>query len=406
MPTKTIQITLPRPLPWQSDVAAHAARFNVLAVGRRAGKTTFGIDRSVAPDVLALPVGWFSPTYKDMLEVWRELSMRVAGIASRVNASERRIEYLTGGLIEFWSLDNPNASRGRKYKRVVIDEAAFVPNLLDAWNYAIRPTLADYQGDAWILSTPKGHNGFWQMYGWGQDTDQPDWRSWQLSSSVNPRINQSELDEMQRNLPERVYQQEILAHFIDDAGGVFRHVVACATAAPLERGEQDGQYIMGLDWGKSGDWTAITVLDGKSRAMVALDRFNQIDYQVQFDRVRAMCDRFKPAAIIAETNSIGQPNIEQLIRMGLPVQGFTTTNASKSAIIDSLAAAFERKEISIVPDPVLVGELQAYEQERLPVSGLWRYSAPAGMHDDCVMSLAMAWYGVSQPKPNSLFAFI
>jgi hypothetical protein len=49
-----------------------------------------------------------------------------------------------------------------------------------------------------------------------------------------------------------------------------------------------------------------------------------------------------------------------------------------------------------------VGELEAYEAERLP-SGLLRYGAPEGMHDDCVMSLALAWQGVALAAP--LFAW-
>jgi hypothetical protein len=43
---------------------------------------------------------------------------------------------------------------------------------------------------------------------------------------------------------------------------------------------------------------------------------------------------------------------------------------------------------------VLVSELVAYQAERLP-SGLTRYTAPSGGHDDTVMALAMAWSGVS-----------
>ncbi len=81
------------------------------------------------------------------------------------------------------------------------------------------------------------------------------------------------------------------------------------------------------------------------------------------------------------------------------MQAFLTTNASKAAIIEGLALAFERSQIAILNDAVLVGELQAFTAERLP-SGMLRYSAPSGMHDDCVMSLAMAWYGASKPKPR------
>ena len=63
-------------------------------------------------------------------------------------------------------------------------------------------------------------------------------------------------------------------------------------------------------------------------------------------------------------------------------------------MIDALAMAFEQGAIRILNDPVLVGELQAYEMERLP-SGMLRYSAPEGMHDDTVIALALAWSGVS-----------
>lgn len=43
---------------------------------------------------------------------------------------------------------------------------------------------------------------------------------------------------------------------------------------------------------------------------------------------------------------------------------------------------------------MLVGELVAYQAERLP-SGLLRYGAPSGQHDDTVMALAVAWTAVS-----------
>jgi hypothetical protein len=43
---------------------------------------------------------------------------------------------------------------------------------------------------------------------------------------------------------------------------------------------------------------------------------------------------------------------------------------------------------------MLVSELVAYQAERLP-SGLLRYGAPGGQHDDTVMALAMAWSAVS-----------
>lgn len=401
----TIRLTIPKPFPWQEQVIREAKRFNVVVIGRRAGKTELGKNRCADPSVMTFPVAWFSPTYKDMLEVWRDISNVFTPIAAKVNASERRIELITGGVLEFWSLDNPNAGRGRKYKRVIIDEAAFVPHLLDSWNYAIRPTLADLMGDAWIFSTPKGRNGFHTMWTWGQDTLNQDWQSWSMPSHVNPTLPLSELEDMKRVMPERVYQQEIEAQFIEDAGGVFRRVMDAATAKPQEQGIKGHSYLFGVDWGKHQDFTVISVIDTTTKELVAVDRFNQIDYQVQLGRLSSLFERFNPDGVIVERNSIGDPLIEQLQRQGLPVIPFNTNNASKSGIIDALALAFERSMIKIIPDHELINELQAYEMERLP-SGTFRYNAPSGLHDDMVISLALAWHGIGQEAetmPNPFY---
>lgn len=392
---KTLTITLPRPHAAQRRVIQEAARFNVVNCGRRFGKTTLGLDRCATPEVLAHPVAWFSPTYKMMLEVWREAAIIFQPIEKRKNAQERRIEFITGGLLEFWSLDDINAGRGRKYRRIIVDEAAMVKKLMDHWQIVLRSTLADLIGDAWFLSTPKGRNAFWQMYQWGQDPARPDWASWQMPTRSNPFIVQSEIDAMRASMPELIFNQEVLAQFLEDAGGVFRRVTEAATAKAQDKATAGGQYVVGVDWGKHVDFTVLTVVDISTRRLVHLERFNQIDYTVQTGRLRALNGRFRPTAIIAERNSMGDPLIEQLQRDGLPVLPFTTTNATKARAIDELAMAFERSEIEIIDDPVLIAELQSYEMERLP-SGMLRYSAPAGMHDDCVMSLALAWQGVQE----------
>jgi hypothetical protein len=183
-----------------------------------------------------------------------------------------------------------------------------------------------------------------------------------------------------------------------------------ATATPQDRkqpryddGEERGwhQYVMGVDWGKHNDFTVLTVIDIDTQEVVALDRFNQIDYTFQRGRLKALFDRFQPVTIIAEANSMGEPNIEQLQREGLPVTAFTTTNATKAVAVEALALAFERGDIRILNDPVLIGELQAFEMSQTP-SKMIRYAAPEGMHDDTVISLALAWQGAARkPQPIS-----
>ena len=384
----------------QRQVVEESRRFNVVCCGRRFGKTQLGIHRSAATLRTGQPVGWFAPTYKLMIEVWDELSDRLRDETKRLNKTEMRIEMTNGATFDMWTLDNPDAGRGRKYARVVIDEAAMVRNFMKAWTASIRPTLTDLRGDAWFLSTPKGHNGFWQLYQLGIDQTQTDWAAWQMPTAANPYIDQAEIEAARQMLPERIFAQEYLAEFLEDGGGVFRGVRAAATAE-LDQKPVANPTVIGVDFAKHEDFTVLTVIDTARRQMVDMDRFNQIDYTVQTQRLKTLAAKWKPHAIVAERNSIGEPLIEQLIRDGLPVQPFTTTNSSKQAIIDGLALAFERREIAILPDETLIAELQAYAMERLP-SGLLRYGAPEGFHDDCVMSLALAWYGASFGSPALL----
>jgi hypothetical protein len=373
-----------------------------VACGRRFGKSTLGEDLVIRPALEGYPVAWFSPTYKMLAEVWRDLRRILLDVTARSDQTQRRIELITGGVVELWSLDSPDVARGRKYKRVVIDEAAMIRELEEAWQAVIRPTLTDFIGDGWFLSTPKGRNFFWQAFQNGQDPLRDEWMSWQMPTIANPFIRPSEVEAARRDVPERTFAQEYLAEFLEDAGGVFRRVREACTAEPQERAIDGHQYVMGVDWARSFDFTVLSVVDITTKHQVAVDRFNQIDYRVQLDRLKALYERFQPSQIIAEQNSIGSPLIEQLAREGLPMQPFVTTNATKAAAIDALALAFERGEFRILPDATQTAELQAYESERLP-SGLLRYSAPDGMHDDTVIALALAWQGALDSGPLLLW---
>ncbi len=293
-----------------------------------------------------------------------------------------------------WSLDSPDSGRGRAYAVVVIDESALVPNLEQAWQQTIRPMLTDYVGQAWFLSTPKGMNYFKTLFNLGQDPERGDWAAWQMPTSENPYIEPGEIVSARLDLTESAFNQEYLAMFVNWDGSVFRRVGEAATVAVRTKPEAGHEYVIGCDWGRSNDYTVFAVLDVTAKSLVALDRSHRVDYSLQCERLKALSERWQPQQIIAEQNSIGQPVIEQLTRDGLCIHPFTTTNLSKAKAIEALALAFERSEIRILNDPVLVSELVAYEAQRLP-SGLRRYSAPEGQHDDTVMALAMAWSAVS-----------
>jgi hypothetical protein len=390
----TAQLTLTKLHSAQQQIKQDAklsnARFFVVDCGRRFGKDVLGIDLAIEPALQGYPVGWFNPTYKMLSEVWRELNQILSPVIKRSSSQERRIELITGGVIELWSLENPDSARGRKYKRLVVNEAAMVPKLEYAWQNVLRPTLTDFQGDGWFFSTPKGYNFFKRGFDYGQDPFMADWLSWQMPTSANPHIKPAEIESARLELPEVVFEQEYLAVFLETAGGVFRGVRKAVE--PASWGVENGhKYVAGLDWGQQRDFTVIVVFDATTGKMVDVDRFNQVGWELQRGRVMSKAKQWNLSLILAEHNSIGGPNIEALEREGLPVLAFETTSASKGPLIESWALAIERGETSLLNDPILIAEHEAYERKISPITGRSSYSAPEGMHDDTVIAAALGY---------------
>lgn len=328
--------------------------------------------------------------------------MMTTGVTGRdISETDKRIEFPTGGSIAIRSTHYPDNLRGEGLDYVVLDEAAFMHP--DLWAHVVRPMLMTTQGGAMFISTPFGKNWFYDCYQMGLDPYNTEWRSFHFYSQDNVFIPAEEFVEIQRTTSERVWQEEYRAEFIDDAGAVFRGVRDAAIAPTDARYNPNHRYIMGVDWGRDHDYTVLIVLDATTRQMVALDRFNKIGWDTQKNRLQTLSEKWHTEVIWAEANSIGSPMIEQLQHAGLPVRAFMTTGRSKSPAIESLSLAIERGELAILPDEILISELVSYAIERLP-SGGYRYNAPSGLHDDCVMALAIAWHGVQHGRARIDFA--
>jgi hypothetical protein len=213
-----------------------------------------------------------------------------------------------------------------------------------------------------------------------------------MPTSTNPFISTSEIADAKVDLTDLAFAQEYLAQFVVWAGAVFRRITDCVGHIEMEPAA-----MIGVDWGRTGDYTVFAALSAAGH-LVGMERFRGIEYAQQRARLAEFWKRLGGRCwIVAEVNSMGGPVVEQLQTDKLPVQGFLTTGPSKAAIIQTLALAFERGSIHIPNDPVLLGELQAFEGQRSP-SGTMRYGAPAGLHDDTVMALAIAWAALVGPR--------
>lgn len=388
------QAVFPAPHAGQRAIIEHPARYRVVACGRRFGKTEAGKIEITRHALRGEVCWWLAPTQQMAADVWRDLKRAASPLTGvHISNTEHRIEFANGGVIAVRSTHLPDNLRGAGLNFAVLDEAAFMEP--GVWAEVVRPMLLERRGGALFLSTPFGRNWFWGVHQLGRDPQEPEWAAFHFTSADNPLISAAELATIQRTTPERVFREEYLAEFIEDAGQVFRGIHEAATAPRNPAHTGDHRYVMGVDWGRDGDYTAIAVLDATTAQLVALERFTGVGYALQRGRLAALCDVWQPAVIWAEANSIGSVNIEELQREGLPVRPFTTTARSKAPLIEALALAVERRQIALLPDPVLLDELAAYTIERLPGGG-FRYSAPAGGHDDTVIAVALAWHGMNQ----------
>lgn len=381
------EITLPELHENQELVIKEAERFNVLNCGRRWGKSVLAINLISETAISGYPSGYFTPTYKLLEGTFKEAINALEPIVSRKHDNQF-IELITGGIIDFWSLDNANAGRSRKYKRVVVDEAAFVKDLWEAWNNSIRPTLTDLMGDGWIMSTPRGKNGFYKLYSKGKALE-PNWMSWQMPTHTNPYINKNELEDARHELPAAAYNQEYLALFSDNAANPFGVDYIKAVLRPLSN---DPVVCFGVDLAKSVDWTVVTGLDRNGHVCI-FERW-QSDWEQTKNRIRQIVGS-KPCYI--DSTGVGDPIVEDIQKQCGAVEKYVFTQQSKQKLMEGLASSIQQGKVSVL-DGIMRDELESFEfiYGRTGV----KYSAPDGLHDDCVCSLALASLKLND-KPSS-----
>jgi hypothetical protein len=372
-----IEVTLSQPHRAQLQIISEAKRFNVLDCGRRFGKSKLAANILSENALEGNPGAYFAPTYKLLEGTFKDILTSLQSLISRKHDNQR-IELITGGSIEFWSLENPLAGRSRKYKVAIIDEAAFNRNLWQSWTEAIRPTLTDLKGSAWFMSTPKGKNDFYKLWMRGQ-TNEPDWMSWQMPTITNPFIDPSEIEAARRDLPDLAFKQEYLAEFNDNVANPFGldYIRICTG-----RISNEPAVCFGIDLAKSFDWTVIIGLD-KFGNVCHFDRF-----QRPWNETKEIIRRLPRGAIKIDSTGVGDPITEDIQRERGDVHSFKYTSTSKQQLMEGLAAAIHQRKV-IFPEGVIKAELESFEYQ-MTGTGV-KYTAPPGLHDDCVNALALAW---------------
>jgi hypothetical protein len=369
-------------------------KFIIACFGRQAGKSYTGMNLILkwALENNATISMWVSPVYSQAKKVFNELEVLVkdTGLLEMVNRSELSLTFINKSKIIFRSGEREDTLRGYTLDYLVVDEAAYIKD--QVWDRVLRQTLFVKGKKALFISTPKGRNWFYTLAMKGVSNDNPLYKTLKATSYDTPFITPEELSEAKLSLPETIYKQEILAEFIDDGGEVFSNLKSICNLHFYPSQETTGKYYAGIDFGRQDDYTVMIILNEKGE-MVDFYRERQRSWEVIISDIVMRLRKWRPQ-VFAEINSIGDVLYENIRKQYPAVQPFLTNQASKQNAVEDLILAMNEEKIRL-PNKDLNGdlynELSVFTYSYSPKSRKVSYGAPNGLHDDCVISLSLAY---------------
>ena len=392
------------PRPYQLAFLQAPQRFKIFVVHRRGGKSKTALNDQIAKTQRKVGVYYyFLPTYSQAKKViWDSLIREHVpmDLVAKLNASELCIYWKNGSIQRFVGCEDIDKHRGINPIDVVFDE--FSEMNPEIWTAIIQPVLRENQGTATFIFTPKGKNHSWELI--QKAREYPD--SWFISIlGVNDTnaLPQFEIDDAKANTPEALFRQEYLCDFLDNAGAFFRRIRENTYAAD-DIPDKTHFYQMGIDLAKYNDWTVITPIDLYTFQVKRQERFNQVDWNFQKLLIEASALKYNNAKIKIDRTGVGDPIVEDLERKGLNIGedgAVVFSRQSRRELLDNLAILLQQDKIKIPNDPTLIAELEAF-QFVMTDKGKIDVKTRKGIHDDCVMSLALAVHGLDVPVKSTM----
>jgi len=347
---------------------------------------------------------YFLPTYRQAKSVIFDKLVKEhvpMELVEKMNESELSIYYKNGSIQRFAGCDDIDKHRGINPIDVVFDE--FSEENPEMWTAVIQPILRENKGTATFIFTPKGRNHSWEIMEYGKQNP----NQWFVSVKTNDdthSFSPAELEEARRNTPEALFLQEYFCDFTENAGAFFRNIKQCLYEADDYQHPRHF-YNLGVDLAKYNDYTVLTPFDLATFRAKKQERFNQVDWNFQKMLIEAKARKYNNAQLKIDRTGVGDPIVEDLERMGLNIGDdgaiiFSTT--SRRDLLNNLAILLEQKKIKIPNDPELISELEGF-QYVLTKKGRIEVQTRKNLHDDRVMSLALAVHGITTPVNNDVY---
>ena len=389
--SRKVSVTLPKLYSWQKDtldlIEANPGKWFIIKSVRQKSGKTYLLENLLIKTALEKPGSksfMISPTNAQNLRIFTEISRATIDLLRKANGSSMLIEFRNGSVIQFRSGESGDSLRGYTVKRggiLAIDEGAFLSREV----YEIVMPLVSKEGCTLVIaSTPDSMDGmYYSLWSREDGVIRINW-----SDYIDQMYSKEELEFYRSVYSDRRFRTEILGEFAVGEGTVFSGVANCVSPVELI---QKGNLVAGIDFGSGNlqDSTVITFIDEDLQVIAQYDT-NDKPPMEQIDWLARLLLDYKPVRVLAEKNGLGSVYFDALKQKCPIVTPWITTNDSKTAIVDDLAAHIEKGRIKFQPKcEKLLEQLQVY-RETQSSTGKRVFNAPQGKHDDFVISTALA----------------
>lgn len=398
------------------EARASGAKRMVVHVGRRWGKTRFGIgdlatayqtvSRMKRPTSLVPPFhAWIVvPNYPQGRQIWNEL----LGLwpkewwAEKPNTSEHImwLKDLNGnwqgraGLIEMRSAFDASSLVGTQADYLWINEAQDVPD--EAFEMALPVTRSpEVLGWQYYEGIPPTYPDHWFYRTFMEAMDNPQHFAFQATTFDNPMLtpeHHAEIESDKEILSSISWERLYLAIYSANAG-FFRGIDGCISGDLLHGPIPGRKYVAGLDIGWTHDPSVFILMDMEERRIVQHWEWDGSVTWVQTrETIRAIHEEWNLENIIFDASSAGGKAVEEdLANTDLPVEAFNITGHHRKEMLERLAGGIDRGTMSFPPTiKPLIRQLRAMQMRRVGTSGIYRYDVPGGEHDDYIFATALA----------------
>jgi hypothetical protein len=379
---------IPFDRPWlyrkQEEALFNDSRYAAVEASTKSGKTVaclVWLAEQAFHGKEARNYWWIAPIFPQAKIAYRRMKRAIPKELYESNEGELTITLVNGTVIWFKGSTDPDALYGEDVYAAVVDEASRVKE--ESW-FALRSTLTATRGPVRIIGNVKGRKNWAYKVARRAEAGERGWHYAKITAqdAVDAGVlDQEEIEDARRNLPELVFRELYEAEAADDVNNPFGSEYIRECVAPLSTMPARS---WGWDLAKSVDWTVGIGLD-QNRYVSTFRRF-QLPWEETFDRITGATGR-QPALV--DSTGVGDPIMERLTRRGhgrYESQKFTAQ--SKQQLMEGLAVAIQNREVHF-PEGPIVDELLSFEYEYTSKGGVI-YRSSDGMHDDCVMALALA----------------